>query len=85
MRQYDSMASSMSEEEIKESETETDMDTDIPQVYVFPCFLKPGKQVFMVSDANQDFHLHKFISPQRIDPIPEKAKEIKTITAVRVF
>jgi hypothetical protein len=43
MKQYDSMASSQSEEEIKDSETETDMEQDIPLVYVFPCFLKPGK------------------------------------------
>ena len=40
-------------EEIKASETETDCEPDIPLVYVFPCFLKPGKQVFMVIDENQ--------------------------------
>lgn len=58
---------------------------EIPDVYVFPCFLKPGKHQFLVGDEQGDFHLHKFISPTRIDPIPLISKEIKSQLVVRTF
>jgi hypothetical protein len=58
---------------------------EIPDVYVYPCFLKGGKHQFLIGTETGDFHLHKFISPMRIDPIPSISKEIKTMLTVRTF
>jgi hypothetical protein len=34
-----------------------------PPVYVYPCFLKPGRQTFLVGDERGNFYVHKFVAP----------------------
>lgn len=58
----------------KELESD-DEEADIPAVYAYPVFCKPGRQMFLVGngcpeDDENKWYLHKFIAPQRIDPIP---------------
>jgi hypothetical protein len=73
----------------KELESD-DEEADIPAVFVYPVFCKPGRQMFLVGDGVQEeddnkWYLHKFIAPQRIDPIPQFNKPHKSNKNVRSF
>ena len=42
--------------------------------------------MFLVgTEKGSEFFLHRFLVPQRIDPIPEFVKEIRTLVKVRHF
>jgi hypothetical protein len=58
---------------------------------VFPCFLKPGRHKFLITQDNpefeneKDYYLHNIIAPQRVDNIPIFAKAIKSKLKERTF
>ena len=62
-----------------------DESDEIPEVFVYPCFLRPGKQMFLVGNDDGNFYLHKFLAPLRIDYIPEFFKEVRTFVKERHF
>lgn len=61
MESDDSYDEDEHKDEIDESESEVDS-TLYHDVYVYPCFLKPGKQMFLVGTSDNDFFLHKFMA-----------------------
>lgn len=62
-----------------------DESEEIGEVFIYPCFLKPSKTNFLFGTPESDFFLHQFLVPQRIDPIPENVKVIRTLVKVRKF
>jgi hypothetical protein len=62
-----------------------DESDEIGEVHVYPCFLKPGKTMFLVGTESSEFYLHRFLVPQRIDPVPDNVKELRTLVRVRNF
>jgi len=88
-RQVDSDDSDATKKEKTQRDESDDEDVKIPKVYVYPMFMKPGRQLFLVQNNNEDGDrqnwLHKFIAPQRIDKIPLYNKPHKTLIKTRAF
>ena len=34
-----------------------------PEVFIFPCFMKPGRQRFLVGDSDGEYYLHRMLAP----------------------
>jgi len=56
-----------------------------PEVFVYPCFMKPGRHKFFVYDKQNEYYLHRMLAPIRIENIPSNIKEIKSSIHERRF